>query len=92
MQLFNQINARKLGEREYNVFAQFFNNWMFVIILIGTFAVQYVIVQYGGRYMRAVPLTWEQNGYCAAIGSFGLLWGIILKCIPSRWFEWIRLE
>ena len=44
MQLFNQINSRKLGEREYNVFADFFNNWMFIIILLATFAIQVVIV------------------------------------------------
>jgi Ca2+ transporting ATPase len=58
MQLFNQINSRKLGERDFNVFADFFNNSMFIIILILTFAIQVVIVQYGGRYMRCLPLTW----------------------------------
>ena len=92
MQLFNQINARKLGEKEYNVFERFFNNPMFLGILILTFAIQIVIVQYGGRYMRTVPITWEQNGYCAAIGAFSLVWGLFLKFIPSRWFAWIRLE
>ena len=30
MQLFNQINARKLGDKEYNVFAGFFSNKMFL--------------------------------------------------------------
>jgi Ca2+ transporting ATPase len=44
MQLFNQINSRKLGERDFNVFAEFFNNSMFIIILIATFAIQIVIV------------------------------------------------
>ena len=92
MQLFNQINSRKLGEREFNVFASFFNNFMFIGILLLTFAIQVVIVQYGGRYMRTVPITWEQNGICCAIGAFSLVWGFILKCVPASWFEWIRLE
>ena len=92
MQLFNQINARKLGEREWNVFASFFNNFMFIAILIVTFAVQMLIVEFGGRYMRAYPLSMRDNGICAAIASFTLVWGLILKCIPARWFEWIRLE
>ena len=92
MQLFNQINARKLGEREWNVFASFFNNFMFIAILIITFGVQMLIVEYGGRYMRAYPLSMRDNGICAAIASFTLIWGLILKCIPARWFEWIRLE
>lgn len=92
MQLFNQINARKLGEREYNVFAEFFNNPMFLIILIATFAIQMMIVEWGGRYMRAYPLSLRDNGICAAIASFTLIWGLILKFVPARWFAWIRLE
>lgn len=92
MQLFNQINARKLGEKEYNVFASFFNNFMFLFILIATFGIQMLIVEYGGRYMRAYPLSMRDNGICAAIASFTLVWGLILKCIPARWFSWIRLE
>ena len=92
MQLFNQINARKLGEREFNVFESFFNNWMFIMIFIFTFVIQMVIVEFGGRYMRAYPLTMKDNGICAGIASFTLVWGLILKCVPARWFGWIRLE
>ena len=92
MQLFNQINARKLGEKEWNVFAEFFNNCMFILILIGTFAIQMLIVEFGGRYMRAYPLSMKDNGICAAIASFTLIWGLILKLIPAKWFGWIRLE
>ena len=65
---------------------------MFIAILIVTFAVQMLIVQYGGRYMRAVPLTWAQNGWCALIGAISLIVGLLLKFVPARWFEWIRLE
>jgi hypothetical protein len=32
MQLFNMINARKLGEREFNIFRGFFNNWLFIAV------------------------------------------------------------
>lgn len=92
MQLFNQINSRKLGERDFNVFSLFFNNPMFIAITIFTFGVQIAIVQFGDRYMRCVPLSWEQNMICAGIGAFSLIWGLILKFVPARWFEWIRLE
>ena len=30
MQIFNLINSRKIGEGEYNVFANFFNNKYFM--------------------------------------------------------------
>ena len=32
MQLFNMINARKLGERQFNIFAGFFNNGLFLAV------------------------------------------------------------
>jgi hypothetical protein len=37
MQVFNEINARKL--RDYNVFKGFFNNWLFLMILIVTIVI-----------------------------------------------------
>ena len=58
LQLFNQINARKLGEKECNMFANFCNNWMFIAITILTFGIQVLIVQYAGRFMSVTPLTW----------------------------------
>lgn len=33
MQIFNMINGRKLGDQDYNVFAGFFNNWIFLFIM-----------------------------------------------------------
>lgn len=92
MQLFNQINARKLGERDFNVFKDFFNNFMFLFILILTFGIQMLIVEFGGKYMRAYPLSMRDNGICFGIASFTLIWGLILKFVPARWFAWIRLE
>ena len=44
MQVFNEINCRKLGESEFNVFGSFFNNGLFLFILIVTVAVQIVLV------------------------------------------------
>jgi|Transcript_33357 magnesium-transporting ATPase (P-type) len=92
LQLFNQINSRKLGERDFNVFTKFCNNWMFIFITILTFAIQVLIVQYAGRYMSVVPLTVEQNLWCAAIGASCMIYSIFTKLVPARWFAWIRLE
>lgn len=39
MQIFNEINARKLGEREFNIFSGFFNNYLFIMILVGTLVI-----------------------------------------------------
>ncbi len=34
MQLFNMINARKLGEREFNILKDLFNNWLFIAVYV----------------------------------------------------------
>uniref|UniRef100_A0A8C9Z8S2 Calcium-transporting ATPase n=1 Tax=Sander lucioperca TaxID=283035 RepID=A0A8C9Z8S2_SANLU len=57
MQLFNEINARKIhGER--NVFDGIFRNPIFCSIVFGTFAMQIVIVQFGGKPFK---LVWGQS-------------------------------
>ena len=92
LQLFNQINARKLGERDFNAFKNFFNNWLFVFITLLTFGIQVAIVQFAGRFMSVVPINWEQNLYCLAIGASCLIYNLFVKCVPAWWFGWIRLE
>jgi magnesium-transporting ATPase (P-type) len=57
MQIFNQINSRKLGVKEFNVFSGLFNNPRFLLILLGTIILQYFLVQYGGLLIRTAPLT-----------------------------------
>lgn len=73
MQVFNEINARKLGEKEYNIFHGFFNNTLFLLIILGTIVVQYFLVQYGGVPVRTVPLTISQHLLCLGISMFGLV-------------------
>jgi Ca2+ transporting ATPase len=103
MQLFNQINARKLGKpsdpskglaavEEYNVFSGFFNNWLFLIITFGTFALQIIIVYFGGKFLRVVPLSIGQNLFALGMGFFMLPWTLIVKKIPSRWFSGCKLN
>jgi Ca2+ transporting ATPase len=57
MQIFNQINCRKLGD-EINIFADFFNNWIFLAIMVVTIVVQILLVQFGGIAVRCYPLNW----------------------------------
>ena len=48
MQVFNEINSRKLGDKDYNVFAGFFNNFIFIFVILFTIVIQVVLVNYGG--------------------------------------------
>jgi Ca2+ transporting ATPase len=87
--VFNEINARKLGERDYNVFAGFFNNFLFLFIIILTIIVQYLLVQFGSIPVRCVPLTIQQHLICIGIGLCSLIVGVLIKPIPARWFSFM---
>lgn len=41
LQLFNQINCRVVGPRDFNVFTAFFSNWIFILITFIIFYIQY---------------------------------------------------
>ncbi|XP_077469206.1 plasma membrane calcium-transporting ATPase 3b isoform X2 [Stigmatopora argus] len=83
MQLFNEINARKIhGER--NVFDGIFSNPIFCSIVLGTFAVQIVIVQWGGKPFSCAPLNVEQWLWCLFVGVGELLWGQVIATVPSE--------
>jgi hypothetical protein len=92
MQVFNQINARKLGEKEFNVFQGIFLNPFFMFITILTVGVQIFLVEFGGRPVKAYPLNLNQNYICLAMGAGELFWGIFLKFLPVRFFQCIKMN
>lgn len=92
MQIFNQINSRKLTN-QINVFEGFFNNWLFIGIMLFTFVIQMVLVEYGGIAVRCAPLNWEQNGICFGIGFGGLLWSALIKIVVNpKYFKSVEIN
>lgn len=59
MNVFNEINSRKLEKNEVNIFANIFNNGLFWFIIITTFIVQFLLVDFGGKSVGVSPLTLE---------------------------------
>uniref|UniRef100_A0A3Q3LT59 Calcium-transporting ATPase n=1 Tax=Mastacembelus armatus TaxID=205130 RepID=A0A3Q3LT59_9TELE len=89
MQLFNEINARKIhGER--NVFDGIFNNPIFCSIVFGTFIIQIVIVQFGGKPFSCVALTIDQWLWCTFLGFGSLLWGQLISSIPTSRLKFLK--
>ncbi|XP_039204175.1 plasma membrane calcium-transporting ATPase 2 isoform X2 [Crotalus tigris] len=89
MQLFNEINARKIhGER--NVFDGIFRNPIFCTIVLGTFAVQIVIVQFGGKPFSCSPLELDQWMWCVFIGLGELVWGQVIASIPASRLKFLK--
>uniref|UniRef100_A0A8C7H9C1 Calcium-transporting ATPase n=1 Tax=Oncorhynchus kisutch TaxID=8019 RepID=A0A8C7H9C1_ONCKI len=89
MQLFNEINARKIhGER--NVFDGIFKNMIFCSIVFGTFVIQIVIVQFGGKPFSCVCLTIDQWLWCVFLGFGCLLWGQVVTTVPTSRLKFLK--
>ncbi|XP_069592053.1 plasma membrane calcium-transporting ATPase 2 isoform X3 [Ranitomeya imitator] len=89
MQLFNEINARKIhGER--NVFGGIFRNPIFCAIVLGTFAIQIVIVQFGGKPFSCAPLQLDQWMWCIFLGFGELVWGQVIASIPTSRLPFLK--
>jgi len=88
MQIFNQINSRKLGEHEYNVFAGITINKLFLMITAITFVVQVAIVTWGGKALRCTALNTQQNIFAIGLAAGVLPWSLLIKrFLPSSWFD-----
>ncbi|XP_048467777.1 plasma membrane calcium-transporting ATPase 1-like [Rhincodon typus] len=89
MQLFNEINARKIhGER--NVFEAIFRNPIFCSIIVGTFLIQIIIVEFGGKPFSCSGLTLDQWLWCIFIGVGELLWGQVISTIPTSRLKFLK--
>ncbi|XP_077133397.1 plasma membrane calcium-transporting ATPase 2 isoform X5 [Ranitomeya variabilis] len=89
MQLFNEINARKI-HGEHNVFDGIFRNPIFCAIVLGTFAIQIVIVQFGGKPFSCAPLQLDQWMWCIFLGFGELVWGQVIASIPTNRLTFLR--
>jgi Ca2+ transporting ATPase len=82
-QIFNEINARMLGD-EVNVFAGIHKNPFFYCIWIGTMAIQVVAVQYGKYVFRSEALDADQWFLCLAYSVGNLAFGIMVKAFVNK--------
>jgi Ca2+ transporting ATPase len=92
LQVFNEINSRKLRSSDLNVFTDFFNNPLFLIIISSTVLLQILIVQFGGEAVNCNALTFAQHFWCLVIGAGGLLSGYVTRKLPMRWFLWVKIN
>uniref|UniRef100_H3AUN5 Calcium-transporting ATPase n=1 Tax=Latimeria chalumnae TaxID=7897 RepID=H3AUN5_LATCH len=89
MQLFNEINARKIhGER--NVFEDIYRNPIFCAVVLGTFVSQILIVEFGGKPFSCSGLTLSQWFWCIFIGVGELLWGQLISVVPTNRLKFLK--
>jgi len=85
LQLFNEINCRKVGPRDFNVFEAPLHNHYFLLVAFGTVVVQVALCQLCSTLTDTVPLGRSEWGACVAVGATTLLVGLLLKLTPLSW-------
>ncbi len=72
MQLFNQLNARQISD-SVNILDNLENETLFQWIVCSEFALQYLIVQYGGIITSTISLNLEEWAISIGFGMISLL-------------------
>lgn len=84
MQVFNEINSRKIND-ERNVFDRIFSNKIFIGVIVGTILTQILLVQvdYWNKYFGCTRLNLEQWILSVGLGAGELIWGQVVITIPE---------
>lgn len=80
--LFNEINARSIGN-DANVFRGITKNPWFLTIILVTIITQYFIVTYGGGFTKTCPLSVREWVITTTIGALSLPIGVLMRFMPS---------
>ena len=89
LQIFNEINCRKVGRKDFHVFEALLHNWYFLGVLVCTFAAQVLMCQVPvlAGVAGTLSLTKSEWGGCIAAGATPLLIAVLLKLTPESWVE-----
>lgn len=80
-QLFNEFNARSIGD-EWNVYAGLETNMLFIGVIVITIILQVFIVEVGGDFTRTSGLSAEHWFASMGLGALSLIVGIGMRFIP----------
>jgi P-type Ca2+ transporter type 2C len=82
-QVFNEINARQIGD-DMNIFKGLHKNPVFLGILVFIVVAQALMVEFGGDFVRTVPLTMDHWQKCILLGAMSLPIGGLMRLIPVK--------
>ena len=85
MQIFNEFNNRRL-DNKFNIFEGFHRNFWFVGINVIMVAGQVMIVFIGGRAFGITRIDGVQWAICLLCSLPCMLWAVILRLIPDKYF------
>lgn len=83
LQFWNLFNAKSLGS-DYSAFRYFWRDGGLVLVLALVFVGQWIIVTFGGKMFRTLPLSFEEWG-AITVGTSVVLWAGELWRAWKRW-------
>mmetsp|Transcript_32815 Transcript_32815/g.57221 ORF Transcript_32815/g.57221 Transcript_32815/m.57221 type:complete len:972 (-) Transcript_32815:1699-4614(-) len=83
LQLFNEINCRRLSASEFNMFDGITRNTIFVVVWLFTLAVQIIVVMFGGKVFSCVALNAQEFAMAFTLAVLSLPVSILTKVILS---------
>ncbi|KAJ2161686.1 plasma membrane calcium [Coemansia sp. RSA 552] len=83
LQVFNQINCRRIQPNEFNVFANIHRDSGFLLVQAVIVVAQWLIVTYGGVAFTTIPLTGVQWAGTLFIGLLSLPVGLFIRMLPD---------
>lgn len=84
LQLFNEINCRKVGNRDFDVFESFFHNFWYTLVLFGTGLAHILFQLHLPGIFEYQEMKRNEWGGCICAGSTVILIGALLKLIPAK--------
>lgn len=87
MQIFNAINSRKLGIKQFNIFERIFNNFKFIIVLILELGVSAFMLESSFEIFRLTRLPGFLLLTAVGCGIGTILVQLVVKATPEHWVD-----
>jgi hypothetical protein len=81
--VFNEFNARSIGNKMW-VFYGLFKNPIFGVIIIITVGLQIFIVEVGGKFTSTTGLTLKHWGWSVLLACFTTPVGVMMRWVPVK--------
>ncbi|KAJ6242903.1 calcium-transporting atpase [Anaeramoeba flamelloides] len=83
MQVFNEINCRKIND-EPNILKGILNNYIFLVIWVGIISIQVIVIEFGGSFFATTHLNAFEWGVSLLLGFLSIPLGFVFRLIPAK--------
>ena len=80
-QVFNEFNAREIGDR-FDPVRSIAKSPMFLMVILFTVVAQWFIVEFGGDFTQTYPLSLEEWKFTVGLGAGSIPVGFLMRLIP----------